>query len=113
MRFHGVVGYGISTNRGNGVWTDDITERTYMGTVLSATRNLEASDKVNDDIRLQNRFSIMADAFALEHFLDMKYIAWQGKLWKVASAEAERPRIVITAGGVYNGPTPEPAPGGP
>lgn len=107
MRFHGKVGYGISTNRGNGVWSDDITERTYNGTVLSATRNLEESDKVNDNIRLQNRISIMADAFALEHFLDMKYVEWEGTLWKVASAEPERPRIVITAGGVYDGPTPE------
>lgn len=111
MRFFDKVGYGTQQNLGGGVWSDSITERTYYGEVLSATRSLEPSDKVNDDIRLQNRISIVADAFALENFINIKYVSWQGSLWTVNSVEVERPRLILALGGVYNGPVPEtPAP---
>lgn len=107
MRFFDKVGYGISTNLGDGVWSDSITERSYYGDVLDVTRSLEPSDKVNDDIRLQNRISIMADAFALENFSDIKYVSWMGSLWTVNTVTVERPRLLLSLGGVYDGPVPE------
>lgn len=106
MRFHGKVGYAIPVNRGNGVWSDDITERTYFGDVREAIKSNEESEQVNVNIRLQNRISIVADAFALEHFTNIKYVSWAGSLWTVNSVEVERPRLLLSLGGVYNGQRP-------
>lgn len=111
MRFYDKVGYGIPTDRGDGVWTDSMTERPYRGDLSRVTRYTEeSSEKVNPDFRLSNRISIMADAFALENFSHIKYAAWMGTLWTVTSVEVQRPRLILTLGGVYNGPTPPSGP---
>lgn len=107
MRYHGVVGYGLTVDRGNDVWSDDIIERTYYGEVLSVTRSMEQSDKVNEDIRLQNRVSILADAFAFENFIYIKYLSWTGSLWTVNSVDVKRPRLILSLGGIYDGRVPE------
>ena len=106
MRFYGKVGYGVSTNLGDGVWSDSITERTYYGDVLDVTRYSDESDKVNPDIRLTQQVSIVADAFAFENFSNIKYVSWMGSLWEVTSVAVERPRLRLTLGGVYSGKRP-------
>jgi hypothetical protein len=108
-RFFDKVGYGTPGELVDGVWSDSITERDYYGEVLNTTRFLQESDKVNDDIRLQQRISIVADAFAVENFARIKYVSWMGTLWEVTSVSLERPRLLLTVGGVYNGPRPSEA----
>jgi hypothetical protein len=105
-RFYGKIGYGVSTETVLGVWSDEITERAYYGNVLNSLRSQSASEKVNDDIRLQNRISIIADAYALGNYLQIKYVEWAGFLWTVISVDVERPRLILSLGGVYNGPVP-------
>lgn len=107
-RFFDKVGYGLPTELVDGVWSDDITERAYYGDILDAMASNEESDKVIDDIRLQQRISILADAFALENFSRIKYVSWMGSLWTVISVRVERPRLVLALGGIYNGPRPTP-----
>lgn len=102
-RFYDKVGYVLPGSLVNGVWTANIIERDHKGDVLKALRSLDPADKVNDDIRLQNRISIVADAFALENFVYIKYVLWNGGCWIANSAEVERPRIIISLGGVYSG----------
>ena len=106
MRYLGVVGFGFPQDGGDGVWSDDITERIYNGSVLSVTRSNQESEKVNDDIRWQNRISIMADAFALENISFIKYVSWMESRWVVSSLDLERPRIILSLGELYNGPVP-------
>ncbi len=36
----------------------------------------------------------------------MKYVRWQGERWRITNIEIQRPRIVLTIGGIYNGPDP-------
>jgi hypothetical protein len=105
MRFHGVIGYGESTETSPGVFEDVITEFTYSGDVVRNTRKLQEGDQVNDDISVQNSISIVADAYANEHFFAIRYIVWQGARWKVTEVEVQRPRLLLRLGGVYNGNT--------
>jgi hypothetical protein len=105
-RYYGNVGYGIPTDRGDGVWSDHMTERAYYGEVSNVTRSIQEADKVNNDIRLQHRISIVADAFAFENFAYIKYVSWMGSLWAVNTVEVERPRLLLTLGGAYNGERP-------
>lgn len=103
-RFFDKVGYGIPTTIVDGVWSDSIVERSYYGDILDTLASNEESDKVNDDIRLQQRVSIVADAFAIENFSRIKYVSWMGSLWMVISIKVERPRLLLSLGGIYNGP---------
>jgi hypothetical protein len=40
----------------------------------------------------------------------MKYITYEGVRWCISSIQVQRPRLIISLGGVYNGPTPTIAP---
>lgn len=105
-RFFDKVGYGVPSQPVDGVWSDNITERAYYGEILDTTRFNQESDKVNDDIRLTQRISILADAFALENFSNIKYVLWMGTAWTVTSVGVERPRLILTLGGVWHGQRP-------
>jgi hypothetical protein len=107
-RFHGEIGYGETVEQppGSGVWVDDVVEYPYYGDVVRNTRSLTAGSSVNDDISVGNSISIVADAYAREHMFAMRYIKWQGALWKIDEVQEERPRLLLRLGGVYNGPTP-------
>ena len=107
-RFHGEIGYaGEQIEVSPGVWQEGVVEYPYFGDVLTNNRNLEPmADKVNDDVSVGNSISIVADAYAREHMFAMRYIKWQGVLWKILTVTVERPRLLLRLGGVYNGPTP-------
>lgn len=108
MRFSGVVGYGESseTQVDSGVWEDVITEAHYKGDVLRDTRDLSPGEKVNNDLSVNNLISIVADDQLNKHFYKIKYVMWQGVRWVVTSIEVKPPRLLLTLGDVYNGPTP-------
>lgn len=102
-KFCGVIGYTISTDEGNGIWVDNVVERTYMGDILRHNWNYETSEGVNDNINLSNEISIVADPFACDNFHAMKYVVYRGTKWKIRSVREEPPRLILTLGGVYNG----------
>jgi hypothetical protein len=103
-RFYDKVGYSNPGELVDGVWTASITERVHKGDVLETIASSQEADKVNDDVRLQNRISIVADAFILENFSSIKYVMWMGTPWEAQTIRVERPRIIISLGGVYHGP---------
>lgn len=112
-RFYGEIGYaGVTVEVRPGVWKDGVVEYPYYGDVILNSRGLESGDKVNDDISVGNSISIVADAYAREHMFAMRYIRWQGVLWKINTVTEERPRLLLRLGGVYNGPK-APAPSSP
>ena len=108
MRFFGPVGYGESSETlpGDGKWEDIITEVNYRGDVHRESRRIESDDKINSDLSVNNSISIVADDQANQHFHKIKYVMWQGVRWKVTNVEVKPPRLLLTLGGVYNGPTP-------
>lgn len=107
-KFYGEVGYGIAveTPPGTGVWVDEITERKYYGDVTRNARSLQAGERLHDDLSVSNSISIVADAYAMNHFHAVRYVRWSGTLWKVSEVEVQSPRLVMRLGEVYNGPTP-------
>jgi hypothetical protein len=106
MRFYGNIGFGLQTETAPGVWDDIITEKSYFGDVVRTTRRLSDGTEVLPDISVSNSISVVADAFAAENFIFMKYVIWNGVRWVINTAVVQRPRIVLELGGVYNGPTP-------
>jgi hypothetical protein len=109
-RFFGKVGYGESVETAPGVWVDEIIEHSYYGDVIRNARNLREGENLNADLSVQNSISIVADAYANEHFFAIRYLEWAGTLWTVSSVEVQSPRLILRLGEVYNGPTPAVAP---
>jgi hypothetical protein len=113
-RFYGNVGYvdTVENPPDSGVWVDEVTEVSYYGDVVRNTRRLLEGQKVNDDLSVNNSISIVADAYAGEHFHAIRYVIWLGGYWIVDTVDVEPPRLILRLGGVYNGPK-APTPGSP
>lgn len=103
-KWAGVIGFvDDTTEAAPSVYREKIVERQYYGDVLKNNRRLVAADKVNDDISVQNQLSIVADAYAMNHFYSMKYATFCGAKWKVTDVQVEHPRLTLTLGGLWNG----------
>ena len=105
-RFYGRIGYGEFVEKAPGVWVDEITERSYYGDVIRNVRDIREGEHLNADLSVQNSISILADAYANDHFFAIRYIEWAGTLWTVSAVEVQSPRLILRLGEVYNGPTP-------
>ena len=102
-RWYGKIGYAQTVEEELGVWVNKITERPYYGDITRNSLNIQSSGSVNDNINIANVISIVADPFAMDNFQDMRYIQIGNALWKVTNVEINRPRLIITVGGAYNG----------
>lgn len=103
-RFFGEVGYAIPHVNEYGVDSPIIEKRKYYGDILKLGTRWQDTEHLNDNIVVQHRISILADPYAIEHFPYIKYVEWLGTRWDVKSVDVEYPRLVLTLGGVYNGP---------
>jgi len=101
-KFYGSIGFANITETAPGVWTEGITEYSYTGDVIRNTRRLESGENLNDNITINNMISIIADPFANENFHAIRYVKWMGASWKVTNVEVQRPRLLLTIGGLYN-----------
>ncbi len=102
-KFYGMIGYGETVETVPGVWEEQITERAYYGEWIRNTRRFQTADKLNDDLTISNELSVLSDPFANENFHLMRYVAFMGAKWKIASVEIQYPRLILTLGGVYHG----------
>jgi hypothetical protein len=103
-RFYGRIGYGENVEVSPGVWVDQIVEHSYFGEVVRNTRQLAQGDNLNLDLNVGNSISIVADAYANDHFFAIRYVEWAGILWTVTDVEVQSPRLLLRIGEVYNGP---------
>lgn len=104
-RFYGNVGYSETIETSPGVYTEQPVEYPYYGDIEKDTITLKNGQYLNSDISVGNSISIIADAYAYEHFYAIKYVNWAGTNWSVSTVTVNSPRLVLRLGGVYNGPT--------
>lgn len=102
-KFYGAIGYAETSEKSQGVWSESITEKNYSGDVLRISRRWQAGENLNDDLTISNEISIVADPFAYQNFHTIRYVKWMGASWKVTNVTVQRPRLILTIGGVYNG----------
>lgn len=101
-KFYGTIGYAEQVETAPGVYENKITEYKYYGDILTYNRKLESSEYLNDDINISNKISIVADPYAYEHFYAMQYVTFMGAKWKISNVEVQRPRLILSIGGLYN-----------
>lgn len=113
-RFRGEIGFGATKEDppDSGNWVEDLTERLYQGDVIQMTRQNQQGDQVNDEIVLSASIAIVSDPYVVQHVSNIKYVRWEGVAWSVTSVQIRSPRLILSLGSVYNGPTPA-APGDP
>jgi hypothetical protein len=102
-KFNGKIGYAQTTETAPGVHEEEIVERVYQGDITQDRRLLREADQVNPSLVLGNSISIVADAYANEHYFAIRYVEWAGVRWTVQDVEVQHPRLLLRLGEVYNG----------
>lgn len=102
-KFYGSVGYAITEQTSQSVWEPKIVERQYKGDIFRRVSRWRAAEQLNDNKDVTQELSIVADSFAYNHFTDIRYVEWMGVKWKVESVTPQRPRLILSIGGIYNG----------
>ena len=101
-KYFGIVGYAITTETAPSVWEEEFVEKEYYGDVIKYSKRYQQTNHVNDDIEIRNEISIVADPFAYENFMFIRYVTWMGVKWKVTDVAVDYPRLTLSIGGVYN-----------
>lgn len=104
MKFSGMVGFWVGDKKtAPDVWKPNVIERPYTGEVMSNFRRWNQTDHMNDELKVNNKISILSDLYAQRNWSSIKYIIWNGAKLKVTGVEVGYPRLILEIGGEYNG----------
>lgn len=102
-KFAGLVGYVTQEETVPGVWSPVDNPRMMKGDVIRQVSNYQDDGKVNGNITLNHRVSLIGDAYAFGNYYNIKWIELDGYKWEISSVEISRPRIIVSLGGLWNG----------
>lgn len=100
-KFCGMIGFAKTQETTPGVWKEVITEKKYYGDLLRNYVRQVTPQKVNTDIILNNRISILADPYAMENTQYIVYATLNGAKWSVYDIDIQYPRMILILGGAY------------
>lgn len=103
-KWFGKIGFAVTTETKPGVYMEVIEEHEYFGDLLKYIKRYENGDDLNSDINVANEISIIADPFANENVFNMRYAEFMGAKWVIKNVSVQYPRLILSLGGVYNGP---------
>lgn len=103
-KFYGRVGYVHNEEIRPGVYQEVATTRKYKGDLTQILKRTQTEGDVNASLSVSNEVSIIADPFARENFHMIRYVEYQNSKWTVNSVQVRYPRLLLTLGGIYNGP---------
>lgn len=73
------------------------------GDIIKQSSTVQNGDKVNSDVTLNHRVSLLGDAYAFDKYFNLKWIEVDGRKWEISSVEVQRPRLIVSLGGLWNG----------
>lgn len=102
-KFAGLVGYVTQEETVPGVWSP-VEKRVMMkGDIISQRSNVLDDGNVNSNITLNHRVSLLGDSYAFDNYYAIRWIEFKGRNLEVSSVEIQRPRIIVSLGGLWNG----------
>lgn len=103
-KFYGRVGY-VQTRMGaRGVYEEVAIEKNCRGDLIRNSKNTIVEGDVNASLSVSNEISIVADPYALTNFHSIRYVEFMNSKWTVTRVNVQYPRLLLTLGGIYNGP---------
>lgn len=104
-KYSGKIGYTHEEETSPGVWSAIETIREVRGDILRTASTFQGGEVVNKDRTLQNRISVIADAYLMMNFFEISWVEYAGTRWEVTLIDVVRPRIILTLGGIWHAST--------
>lgn len=104
-RFHDKVGFLIEENdQVTGIPRRTVVEKPFYGRIIEPGRRFQSAENGAEDLVIGNQIAITANDYAFQHSSSITHAHYMGTNWKVTAIRIKAPEIILTLGGVYNGP---------
>lgn len=92
-----------------GIWMPaGVVEKEAKGDVLRASRSFNTTtESSNDNLEVDNQISIIMNPYINDNLDKLRYVTLYGNRWKIKNIAINRPRLLLTIGGLYNGELPK------
>lgn len=103
MKWYGDIGFHEEVEEERGVWVPKVVTRKFYGDVLKNSWREQLGDKINADLHISNKISVIADPYLLNNFHKIAYVTFSGAKWLVSGVEVDpdRPRLTLDLGSLY------------
>ena len=102
-KFSGIIGFITTSQTSPGVYTPVVEEKDYVGDFIRNAQSWRNGEGLNSDLTYNSRISIVADPYLLDNISYIRYAKFGEGSWEITNVEFQRPRLILTMGGVYNG----------
>lgn len=105
MKWFGNIGFHEEIEDEPGIFLPTIVPRPFYGEVLRRSWREALGDKINADLHISNKLSIVADPYILNNFHKIAYVEFGGAKWTVSDVEQDpdRPRLNLSLGPIFKG----------
>ena len=105
MKWYGIIAFHEEYEESRGNWVPRLEKKNFMGDVLRPSWREQQGDKINADLQISNKLSVIADPFIQNNFHKIAYVTFGGAKWTVSSVEQDpdRPRLTLSLGPIYKG----------
>lgn len=102
-RYSGYIGVSVGKEVDN-VYIEDIIEFPVTGNVKDDWRyhNI-GDDSMSKDLIISNRIEIIPRRELLRNLDNIRYITYLSSKWEVRVVAYNKPKLILSLGGVYNG----------
>lgn len=101
MKWYGDIGFKEEVEEEPGVWVPVITVKHFFGDILVTSWREQQNEKINADLHVSNRISVVADQYLQNNFQKIAYITLYGAKWTISNVEVNYPRLTLSLGSLY------------
>jgi hypothetical protein len=101
MKWFGDIGFKEEIEEEPGVWVPKVIPRQFYGDVLRDSWREQQADKINADLHVSNKLSVVADQYLQNNFHKIAYVTFGGAKWTVSGVEVNYPRLTLDLGSLY------------
>lgn len=101
MKWYGSIAFKEEVEEEPGVYVSKVTPHPYYGDILEVSWKEQQGDKINADLSISNRISVIADQQLQSNFHKIAYITFGGAKWKVSDVKVSYPRLILSLGPLY------------
>ena len=91
MKWYGDIGFKTEVEEEPGVWVPRVVTHPYYGDILQVSWKEQQAEKINADLHISNRLSVIADQQLQKNF------------HKIAYVTVNYPRLTLDLGSLYLG----------
>lgn len=101
MKWYGSIAFKEDVEEERGVFISKVTPYPYYGDILEVSWKEIQGEKINADLNISNKLSVIADQQLQSNFHKIAYVTFGGAKWTVSDVKVSFPRLVLTLGSLY------------